>query len=219
MRKIILGAAFLSALSSVALGQSFPGGGGSGGGTTYTAGSGLTLTGSSFKLGDANLTYSGGALSTTSLALGGATLGANALAVTGSMGLGATSTIDAILTRDAANALALQNGTNAQSLRVYNTWSSSGTNYERGIFDFQNTANVLSIGTQMGGTGVARNLQFLVGGVNKLDYGVTTASTWTSSTALSATAYNVGATAGVSCAANSITIPTFTVTNGIVTHC
>ena len=30
------------------------------GGTTYTAGSGLTLTGSAFKLGDANLTYASG---------------------------------------------------------------------------------------------------------------------------------------------------------------
>lgn len=34
-----------------------------GGGGTYTAGSGLTLTGSTFSLGDASLTYSAGALS------------------------------------------------------------------------------------------------------------------------------------------------------------
>ena len=46
-----------------------------GGGSSYTAGSGLTLTGSQFTLGDANLSYSAGALATTSLALGGATLG------------------------------------------------------------------------------------------------------------------------------------------------
>ena len=64
---------------------------GSGSGTTYTAGSGLTLgtgcpsgTPTTFCLQDGTtLTYSAGALATTSLALGGATLGANKLAVTG----------------------------------------------------------------------------------------------------------------------------------------
>jgi len=63
---------------------------------------------------------------------------------------------DLIIWRDAAGILALQNGTNAQSLRAYNTWSSSGANYERGVFDWATASNVLTIGTQAGGTGVAR---------------------------------------------------------------
>ena len=127
-------------------------------GTTYTAGSGLTLTGAAFSLGDANLTYSGGALSTTSLALGSA----------------------GTLSGSAANALELINGTSAQSFRVYNTWSASGANYERGVFDWLTTANVLTIGTTYGGSGTAaRNIQFVVGGVDKADYGVTSAGGWT----------------------------------------
>ena len=87
--------------------------------------------------------------------------------------------LDAYITRDAAGILAQRNSANAQSLLVYNTWSSAGVNYERGVFDWKTTANVLTIGTEMGGTGIARNLQFKIGNVVKLDYGVTTASTWT----------------------------------------
>lgn len=86
---------------------------------------------------------------------------------------------DVLLYRDAAGILALRNGTNANSFRVANTWSSSGTNYEYGVFDWQTTANTLTIGTTNGGTGLARNLQFVVGGSVKLDYGVTNANSWT----------------------------------------
>lgn len=89
------------------------------------------------------------------------------------------STLTTGIWQDAAGILALRNGTNAQSFRVANTWSSSGTNYEYGIFDWQTTANVLTIGTTNGGTGLARNLQFVVGGSVKLDYGVTNANSWT----------------------------------------
>jgi hypothetical protein len=64
--------------------------------------------------------------------------------------------LDLIIGRDAAGILALQNGTNAHSLRAYNTWSSAGANYERGVFDWATASNVLTIGTQAGGTGVAR---------------------------------------------------------------
>ena len=96
---------------------------------------------------------------------------------------------DLAIVRDAAGILAQRNGTNAQSLRVYNTWSSAGANYERGILDWTTTANVLTIGTEMGGTGVARNLQFEIGNVVKLDYGVTTASTWTFVGTISAAAH------------------------------
>jgi hypothetical protein len=70
-------------------------------------------------------------------------------------------------------------GTGKASLRVYNAWSSSGANYERAVFDWLTTSNVLTIGTQMSGTGVARPLQFVYGGTGVLDYGITNASSWT----------------------------------------
>jgi hypothetical protein len=68
------------------------------------------------------------------------------------------------LLTDAANAMALVNGTNAQSLRVYNTSSSANANYERGIFDWGATSNTLTIGTQNLGTGVARPVAQIAGG-------------------------------------------------------
>lgn len=55
----------------------------------------------------------------------------------------------------------------AHTIRVYNTTDSNTapTNYERGVFDWTTASNILSIGTQKGGTGSVRNIQFLVGGV------------------------------------------------------
>jgi hypothetical protein len=106
-----------------------------------------------------------GNLQAAGAALGGAALGANVLSVNGTVNI--------------QGQLALQNGANAQSFLVYNTYSSGGTNYERGIFDWQANANVLTIGTQAGGTGVARNIEFVVGGVDKLDYGATGSGYWT----------------------------------------
>ena len=91
---------------------------------------------------------------------------------------------DVILVRDgAAGIFAQRNGTSAQTFRVYNTYTNS-SNYEVGAFDWQTTANVLTIGTQNLGTGSARNLQFVVGGTNRLDYGITSAGNWTVQTGL-----------------------------------
>jgi hypothetical protein len=71
-----------------------------------------------------------------------------------------------------------ENATSAQSFHVYNTFTSA-TNYERGTFDWQNVANVLSIGTEKGsGGGSVRNMQFTIGGVNQMDFGVTNAGIW-----------------------------------------
>lgn len=72
--------------------------------------------------------------------------------------------------RDAANIMALGNpttSTTAMGLRVYNTTDTvagAPTNYERGVFDWTTSANVLTIGTQAGGTGTARNIKLLSGG-------------------------------------------------------
>lgn len=69
-------------------------------------------------------------------------------------------------------------GATAQQYQVYNTLYSA-TNYERGVFGFKSTASVLSVGTEKGGTGIIRGMQFLIGGANALDYGVSNAGRWT----------------------------------------
>lgn len=56
-----------------------------------------------------------------------------------------------------------RNGTAAQTLRIYNTYT-DGSNYERGVFDWGTTSNILSIGTQAAGTGTVRDIRFIVGG-------------------------------------------------------
>ena len=179
----------------------------------------------------------GGAANAASLALGGATIGSNALAVTGTASISGTinsqhtlnsngafnlgngnligdasgnitiyeslavstssanpyiKIYDTYLYRDAANILAQVNGTNANTFRVYNTSSSSNANYERGVFDWTTTANVLTIGTQNAGTGVARNIQFVVGGVNKLDYGISNTNSWTFAGAVTSASLALG---------------------------
>lgn len=62
------------------------------------------------------------------------------------------------LKSDAANALALQNGTNAQTFNLYNTWSSAGANYERLSLSWSGTNAVIT--TANGGTGVLRPIVF-----------------------------------------------------------
>lgn len=71
---------------------------------------------------------------------------------------GASMSIDVFLARDAANTLALRNGTNAQAFRVYNTYT-DGSNYERGGVRW--SSNVLRIGTETAaGTGTQRDVIF-----------------------------------------------------------
>jgi hypothetical protein len=71
---------------------------------------------------------------------------------------------DIVLARDAAGALAQRNGANAQTLRVYNTFTSS-TSYERGKLEW--SSNVLNIGTEKGsGGGTARNMTFQTDGTS-----------------------------------------------------
>jgi hypothetical protein len=102
-------------------------------------------------------------------------------------------TADLFLRRDGPGILAQRNSTNAQTFRVYNTYTDA-SNGEWGAFDWQGTANVLSVGTKMNGTGVARNMQFLIGGVNKLDYGQSTTGVWTVAASMFSTgAFQAGA--------------------------
>lgn len=96
-----------------------------------------------------------------------------------------TSSIDAEFLRDGTASVAQESGTTAQSFHVYNTLISAG-NAEYGVFDWQTTSNVLLIGTEKIGAGSVRNLELIVGGTNELDYGVTTAGTWTFSSPIAA---------------------------------
>jgi len=81
--------------------------------------------------------------------------------VTGNFLLGGT---DLALERDAANTLAQRNSTNAQTFRVYNTYTDA-SNYERGKIAW--ASNVLQIGTEKAGTGTARNLDLQTDGVSR----------------------------------------------------
>lgn len=87
--------------------------------------------------------------------------GTLALASTSQFGWSSTSnpsgTQDTAVFRDAAGVLAQRNGVNAQVKRVYNTFTDA-SNYERGVFDWQATANTLTIGPQAAGTGTLRGV-------------------------------------------------------------
>ena len=67
----------------------------------------------------------------------------------------ATATIDTVLWRDAANIIAMRNGTTAQIARIYNTFTNA-TNYER--LDIGWAANVVTIGPAAAGTGTLRGM-------------------------------------------------------------
>ena len=72
-------------------------------------------------------------------------------------------TADTTLARDAADTLAQRRTTNAQTFRVYNTYTDA-SNYERGVFDWSSTANILTIGSQKLGTGAVRNVSIVATG-------------------------------------------------------
>src|ERR1700680_1653262 len=69
---------------------------------------------------------------------------------------------DTILLRDAANVVGQRNGTTAQALQVYNTYT-DGSNYERGLFGWTAVANRLSFRTVAAGTGTERDIEFVSG--------------------------------------------------------
>jgi hypothetical protein len=65
---------------------------------------------------------------------------------------------DLVIRRDAANTLAQRNGVNAQTFRLYNTFTDA-SNYERGFMRWN--SNVLEIGSEGAGTGVGRTMRFV----------------------------------------------------------
>jgi hypothetical protein len=104
------------------------------------------------------------------------------------LGSTASGYVDAGLTN--SNEWSFCRGSNALGLHVYNTTDGlfPPTVYERAVLDWNVTANVFTIGTQKGSTGVLRNIQFVQGATNILDYGVTTANVWTASAQITCTA-------------------------------
>jgi hypothetical protein len=100
-----------------------------------------------------------------------ADLGANSFGVrsdTGTLTFGNSG--DVILARDAAQTLAQRNGANAQTFRVYNTYTDA-SNYERGILAWE--SNALFVGTQAAGTGTVRDIFLRRGGTTYLCLGST----------------------------------------------
>ena len=69
----------------------------------------------------------------------------------------ATGTIDLYLSRDAANTLAQRNSTNAQTFRLYNTYTSTSLGEWLSV-DWTTTANTATIATKANGAGVVRTL-------------------------------------------------------------
>jgi hypothetical protein len=83
-------------------------------------------------------------------------------------------TYDVFLQRDAAATLAQRDGTNAQTFRIYNTFTDA-SNYERGFMRW--SSNVFEIGPEAAGTGSNRVLR-LMGGGNAVRMHVNGADRW-----------------------------------------
>lgn len=73
-------------------------------------------------------------------------------------------TTDAYVYGDADNAIGMRNGTNAQSLHIYNTYTDA-SNYERASIFFDANQAILEAG--YAGTGVARSFYLRTGGFNR----------------------------------------------------
>jgi len=140
-----------------------------------TSGSAADLTGT---LADARLSSNVALLTGTQSFTGTKTLTAPLIS---------NGTTSAILTSDAANVLAQRNGTSANTLRVYNTYT-DGSNYERGVFDWTTNANTLTIGTQKAGTGTARRVR--INSAEQIDFYCTDTSRNFQVSTSSVTAFN-----------------------------
>lgn len=88
----------------------------------------------------------------------------NSIVMTSGMFLGSgttTTSADTVWRREGANQWSTRNGTNATALQVWNTYTNS-TTYERAVFDWQTTSNVLRVGTEKGSSGgTARDMVFV----------------------------------------------------------
>jgi hypothetical protein len=155
-------------------------------GTSNTAGANLTITGSQgtgtgaggsiiFQVAAAGgsgtaqnalataLTINSAGTATFSgvvVASGGYSSAGNVLLTTNSGQFYFGAALDVILSRDAANTLALRNGTSAQAFNIYNTYTSA-TSFERYSVDWITTANLAIVGPNKGSGGGTQRVQRL----------------------------------------------------------
>lgn len=103
-------------------------------------------------------------LPASSFAIRDYSAGVNRLVIdsSGNVGVGTTSPTVKL---DIAGTAEIKDGINAQAFRVYNTYT-DGSNYERAKFVW--SSNVLQIGTEKLGTGVARALALQTDGTNRI---------------------------------------------------
>jgi hypothetical protein len=69
-------------------------------------------------------------------------------------------------------------GTKPGGVDIYNA-GYIGPNWEIGTATWSVTTNVFTVGTQKHGTGITRNMEFIIGNVRQMDYGITHAGMWT----------------------------------------
>lgn len=115
---------------------------------------------------------------------------------TGGFWLGATA--DVRLYRDAANTLALRNGTAAQTFNVYNTFTDA-SNYERGFVRWSSSR--LGVGVENAGTGSRRALDISGGSISFKCLSASDNNAWFmlgtgDFTAATDNAYDIGASGG-----------------------
>jgi hypothetical protein len=123
--------------------------------TPTTVGGILAITNSSNTDFIAELSVQNKIICNSTLQFGWGSQGLN-----GGNGVALRTSLDTILTRDAAGILAQRNGAAAQAFRVYNTFPGTGNN-EWGGFDWQTTANTLRIGTDKAASGGLRPVWFV----------------------------------------------------------
>jgi hypothetical protein len=83
-------------------------------------------------------------------------IGSSTILSPGQLALGTGGAADTIFARDAANTFAQRNAANAQTFRVYNTFTDA-SNYERGFLRW--SSNVFEVGPEAAGTGTARPMR------------------------------------------------------------
>ena len=118
---------------------------------------------SKFKVSKAGAVTAGGSISGT---LVNASSSLRITSDTGSLVIGGSG--DLTLFRDAAGILAQRNGTNAQAFRVYNTALSGAPEWAEFDWITSGIGNTLRIGTNLSGTGAARPIDFVTGGVVRM---------------------------------------------------
>jgi len=135
--------------------------------------------------GSAQVSFTSGGTTGASIGNNGVRLGAaSLLGWTNINGAGITGTNDIQLFRDAADTLAQRRSTNAQTFRLYNTFTDA-SNYERGKISW--SSNVLQIGTEKLGSGTARALEFQTDGTTRLTIGATGGTTVTGTLSIGGT--------------------------------